>query len=150
MRLTGNFEKKFKKKFGFFFQFLVFLELLLSPVVEKVVFESFWALDMAPTWAVPGLFYKFCQISTLVLHLVKPSHHGTVGSASAWQTRDRGFEPVLMHYIFSENIRSLAGVLLKFSKLELIYAWTSFQMMRKQLKKFMGFYIEAVFSRRFS
>ena len=28
---------------------------MLSPVVEKVVFESFRALDMAPTWAVPGL-----------------------------------------------------------------------------------------------
>ena len=38
-------------------QFLVFSELLLSPVVEKVVFESYWALDMAPTWAVPGLFF---------------------------------------------------------------------------------------------
>ena len=32
---------------------------MLSPVVEKVVFvfESFRALDMAPTWAVPGLFF---------------------------------------------------------------------------------------------
>ena len=40
----------------FFSQFIVFWELLLSPVVEKVFFESFWALDMAPTWAVPGLF----------------------------------------------------------------------------------------------
>ena len=41
-----------------FSQFLVFWELLLSPVVEKVVFvfESFWALDMAPIWSVPGLF----------------------------------------------------------------------------------------------
>ena len=44
-----------EKKWKFFSQFLVFWELLLSPVVEKVVFESFWALDMAPTWAVPGL-----------------------------------------------------------------------------------------------
>ena len=57
MRLTGNFEKKISKKIRkFFSQFLVYWELLLSPVVEKVVFESFWALDMAPTWAVPGLF----------------------------------------------------------------------------------------------
>ena len=51
-------QKNFGKKFGnFLSQFLVFWELLLSPVVEKVVFvfESFWALDMAPTWAVPGL-----------------------------------------------------------------------------------------------
>ena len=48
--------RKLQKKSGIFFQFLVFWELLLSPVVEKVVFESFWALDMAPTWAVPGLF----------------------------------------------------------------------------------------------
>ena len=51
--------KKIRKKFGnFFSQDLVFWELLLSPVVEKVVFvfESFWALVMAPTWALPGLF----------------------------------------------------------------------------------------------
>ena len=48
-----NFEKKFRRIFS---QFLVFCELLLSPVVEKVVFESFLALDMAPTWTVPGLF----------------------------------------------------------------------------------------------
>ena len=44
--------KKFRKKFP---QFLVFWELLLSSVVEKVVFESYLALDMTPTWAVPGL-----------------------------------------------------------------------------------------------
>ena len=57
MRLTGNFKKISKKNWKIFFsQFLVFWELLLSPVVEKVVFASFWALDMAPTWAVPGLF----------------------------------------------------------------------------------------------
>ena len=30
-------------------------------------------------------------------------HHGTVGSASAWQTRGRGFEPGVMRYIFSEK-----------------------------------------------
>ena len=54
---TSNFKKKFEKNFRIFFsQFLVFWELLLSPVVEKVVFESSWALDMAPTWAVPGMF----------------------------------------------------------------------------------------------
>ena len=50
--------RKISKKIrNFFSQFLVFWELFLSPVVEKVVFvfESFWALDMAPTWAVPGL-----------------------------------------------------------------------------------------------
>ena len=58
MWLTGNFEIKIQKKIRkFFSHFLVFWELLLSPVVEKVVFESFWALDMAPTWAVPGLFH---------------------------------------------------------------------------------------------
>ena len=44
---------------NFFPHFLVFWELLLSPVVEKVVFESYWALDTAPTWAVPGLFLLF-------------------------------------------------------------------------------------------
>ena len=59
MRLTGNFKKSFEKKFGnFFSQFFVFWELLLSPVVKKVVFESFWALDMAPTWVFPGLFVR--------------------------------------------------------------------------------------------
>ena len=48
-----------------------------------------------------AFFYKFCQISTLLLHLVNSSHHGAVGSASAWQTRGRGFEPVLKPYILS-------------------------------------------------
>ena len=62
-------------------------------------------------------FYKFCQISTLLLHLINPSHHGTVGSASAWQARGRGFEPVLMRYIFSGKYpgRCLAGVLFQYS-----------------------------------
>ena len=46
-------------------------------------------------------FSKFFQISTLLFHLVNSSHHGAVGSASAWQTLGPGFEPVLMHYIFS-------------------------------------------------
>ena len=55
MRLTGNFEKKIRKEIRkFFSQFLVFWELLLSPGVEKVAFESFWALDMAPTWPFPA------------------------------------------------------------------------------------------------
>ena len=31
-------------------------------------------------------FNKVCQISTLLFHLVHSSHHGAVGSASAWQT----------------------------------------------------------------
>ena len=47
------------------------------------------------------VFSKFWQISTLLLHLVNCSHHRAVVSASAWQTRGRGFEPVLMPYIFS-------------------------------------------------
>ena len=38
MRLTGNFKKIPKKNSEIFSQFLVFWELLLSPVVEKVVF----------------------------------------------------------------------------------------------------------------
>ena len=46
-------------------------------------------------------FYKSCQNSTLLLHSVNSSHHGAVGSSSAWQTRCRGFEPGLMRYIFS-------------------------------------------------
>ena len=37
----------------------------------------------------------------ILFHLVNSSHHGAVGSASAWQTRGGGFEPVLMRYIFS-------------------------------------------------
>ena len=32
-------------------------------------------------------FRKFCQISTLLFHLVNSSHQGAVGSASLWQTR---------------------------------------------------------------
>ena len=48
------------------------------------------------------VFPKFCQNSTLLLHLVDSSHHGAVGSVSAWQTRlgGCGFEPVVMRYIF--------------------------------------------------
>ena len=58
MRLTGNqknSKKKFKK-FGIFFQFF------LKRVLQKRILDTlksfcyFWALDMAPTWAVPGLF----------------------------------------------------------------------------------------------
>ena len=46
---------------------------------------------------------QFCQNCTLLLHLVNSSDHGAVGSAAAsvWQTRGRGFEPVLMRYIFN-------------------------------------------------
>ena len=43
---------------------------------------------------------KFWQFSTLLLNLVNSSHHGAVGSASAWKTRGRGYEPVPMRYIF--------------------------------------------------
>ena len=32
--------------------------------------------------------------------IAQPYHRGTVGSASDWQTRRRGFEPALMRYIF--------------------------------------------------
>ena len=48
-----------------------------------------------------GFFHKFGQIFTLLIHLVNSSHHGAVGSVSAWQTRGRWFEPVPMPYIFS-------------------------------------------------
>ena len=41
-------------------------------------------------------FYKFCQISTLLLNLINSSYYGAVGSAADYQTRGRGFEPVLM------------------------------------------------------
>ena len=62
-RLQKNSKKKSEK---FFPQLLVFWELLLSPVVEKVVFESYWALDMAPTWPVPGLFLSISCIRIIV------------------------------------------------------------------------------------
>ena len=47
-----------------------------------------------------------CQYSTLLLHLVKSSHHGAVGSVSAWQTRCRGFEfpaSSMTHSFFCHN-----------------------------------------------
>ena len=47
-----------------------------------------------------AFFPKFCQNSTSLLHLVNSSHHGAVGTASAWQTRGHGFKPVMMRYIF--------------------------------------------------
>ena len=53
--------------------------------------------------------FFFCQISTLLLHLVNSSHHGAVGSASTWQTRVCGFEPGLMRYILAENNPVLSG-----------------------------------------
>ena len=52
---------------------------------------------------------KFCQISTLLLHSVNSSHHGAVGSASAWQTRGRGFEPWWCVTFLAENIPVLNG-----------------------------------------
>ena len=57
MRLTGNFKKMSKKIRKLISQFLVFSEPLLSPVVEKVVFESFRAIDIAPTLDVPVLLF---------------------------------------------------------------------------------------------
>ena len=59
--------KKIQKNRNFFSQFLVFWELLLSPVVEKVIFESFWALDMArlgpfsACFPIFRLFHFFCS-----------------------------------------------------------------------------------------
>ena len=41
--------------------------------------------------------------STLLLHLVNSSHHGAIGSVSAWQTKSCGFEPVTMSYMFSKK-----------------------------------------------
>ena len=58
------------------------------------------------------VFSKFCRISTLKLHLVCAyfSHHGSVGKASAWQTRGRGFEPRLKPGIFvAKNIQVHSG-----------------------------------------
>ena len=54
-------------------------------------------------------FFFQVQNSTLLLHLVISSRHGAVGSASAWQTRGHGFEPVLMRYIFSGKYPVLSG-----------------------------------------
>ena len=61
-------------------------------------------------------FSKFCQNSTLLLQLVKSSHHGAVGSASAWQARGRGFEPVMMRYILAENMPVLSGRLVFYAE----------------------------------
>ena len=78
MRHTGDFKKTFENKFGKFFpQFLVFWDLLLSPVVEKVVFESYWALDMAPTWPVPGLFQFSIQSQFLNRTLPQMNHQNS-------------------------------------------------------------------------
>ena len=106
-RLTGNFKKIPKKIRKFFSQFLVFWELLLSPVVEKVVFvfESFWALDMAPTWTVSGLFFfrnepttlgegnqsKYCQlesIGNLGSYLVQHRLHPNVDDGLFFEERE--------------------------------------------------------------
>ena len=48
-----------------------------------------------------------CQL----LHLVNSSHHGAVGSVSAWQTRGRAFEHVLMRYIFVRTVLDIVIVL---------------------------------------
>ena len=106
MRLTGNFKKISKKNRNFFSQFLVFWELLLSPVVEKVVFvfESFWALDMAPTWAVPGLFppdlpmktWNFSKtVDTIIINFCTVIVHPKVFLCAEWhQNRMTGiWEP---------------------------------------------------------
>ena len=68
---------------------------------------SFWKLDIFR----PHLMGKkiincvvfFSQILPnfiLLLPLVNSSHRAIAGSASAWQTRGCGFEPVPMRYIF--------------------------------------------------
>ena len=46
------------------------------------------------------------SFSYLLLH---SSHHGSVGSASAWQTRGLWIEPVLMRYIFSGKYPVFSG-----------------------------------------
>ena len=63
-------------------------------------------------------FFKFCQISFFLVRLVKRnfSHRGTIGSASACQTRSHEFEPALKQYVGSNprwrrRSRCLAGVL---------------------------------------
>ena len=52
-----------------------------------------------------------------IIPLVNSSHHGAVGSASAWRTRGCGFEPVLMRFILAENIPVLSGRLFQITKL---------------------------------
>ena len=44
------------------------------------------------------VFFKFCQISTLLPQLINSSYHGAVGSVSAWKTRGCGFEAEPMRY----------------------------------------------------
>ena len=93
-------KKKFFRKFQVFFQ-------------KNVL--RFLSLRYSADFRSPVLFFKFCQNSTLTLHLVISSHHGAVGSAPAWQNRGRGFEPVLMRYIFSRKYPALSGRLVTFS-----------------------------------
>ena len=49
--------KNFEKNWNFFFSIFSFLRAFVVSSCRKVVFvfESFLALDMVPTWAVPGL-----------------------------------------------------------------------------------------------
>ena len=79
-----------------FLKFLLFLP-------EAVIFVLFSAPQlMEENHHLCSVFSKFCQISTLSLHLVCGyfSHRDPVDSASAWQTGCRGFEPGLEPEIF--------------------------------------------------
>ena len=53
MRLTGGFKRNFEKNFGFFSSF-GYCKRILDTLKT---FCYFWALDMAPTWAGPGLLF---------------------------------------------------------------------------------------------
>ena len=59
----------------------------LHPLIDYFI----WLLD----------YFRYLN-STLLLPFTN-LHHGAVGSASAWQTRYRGFEPGQMRFIFREK-----------------------------------------------
>ena len=102
--------KKFRKKIRIFFsQFLVFWELLLSPVVEKVVFVfvSFWAFDMAPTWAVPGLFWLV--LFFFVVFTVRGSHFFQLLNSSTYLSNQTCFHTSICVSWFHKLLSIVSG-----------------------------------------
>ena len=111
MRLTGNFEKKF----GFFFSIFSFLRAFVVSSCKKVVFESFWALDMAPNWAVPGLLLCVCvqnsalyyaaslgdkQMSEILINAgCDVNHVGDSGYTALMAAAEKGFSQCCDLYI---------------------------------------------------
>ena len=84
---------------------------------QQILQQSLFSLSITYCYFPPtynemnnvAFFSKFCQISTLSLHLVNSSHHGVVGSASAWQTRGLvGSNPCWCVTFLAENIPVLS------------------------------------------